>query len=72
MIDKIASRIEVALHGIQDGATIMIGGFGSAGIPDELKPPIITVAPSWMPCSATSMLLAILSIMGGSENGGAQ
>ena len=36
MIDKIASRIEVALHGIQDGATIMIGGFGSAGIPDEL------------------------------------
>ncbi len=36
MIDKIASNIEVALHGTPDGATIMIGGFGSAGIPDEL------------------------------------
>ena len=36
MIDKIASSIEVALHGTPDGSTIMIGGFGSAGIPDEL------------------------------------
>ena len=36
MIDKIASSIEVALRGTPDGATIMIGGFGSAGIPDEL------------------------------------
>ena len=36
MIDKIASSIEAALHGIQDGASIMIGGFGTAGIPDEL------------------------------------
>ncbi len=36
MIDKIASSIDVALQGIQDGATVMIGGFGTAGIPDEL------------------------------------
>ncbi len=36
MIDKIANSIEAALHGIQDGATVMIGGFGTAGIPDEL------------------------------------
>ena len=36
MINKIASSIEIALHGTPDGSTIMIGGFGSAGIPDEL------------------------------------
>ena len=36
MINKVASSIEAALHGTPDGATIMIGGFGSAGIPDEL------------------------------------
>ncbi len=36
MINKIADTIEAALAGIQDGATVMIGGFGTAGIPDEL------------------------------------
>lgn len=36
MINKIAHSIHDALHGIADGATIMIGGFGSAGQPAEL------------------------------------
>jgi 3-oxoadipate CoA-transferase, alpha subunit len=36
MIDKIASTIAQALAGTQDGATVMIGGFGTAGIPNEL------------------------------------
>jgi 3-oxoadipate CoA-transferase alpha subunit len=36
MINKIASTIAQALAGVQDGATVMIGGFGTAGIPDEL------------------------------------
>jgi 3-oxoadipate CoA-transferase alpha subunit len=36
MIDKIAPSIEAALHGVPDGATVMIGGFGTAGIPAEL------------------------------------
>jgi 3-oxoadipate CoA-transferase alpha subunit len=36
MIDKIAPSIAEALHGIPDGATVMIGGFGTAGIPNEL------------------------------------
>jgi 3-oxoadipate CoA-transferase alpha subunit len=36
MINKIASSIDEALAGIQDGATVMIGGFGTAGIPNEL------------------------------------
>jgi 3-oxoadipate CoA-transferase alpha subunit len=36
MIDKIAPSIAAALHGIPDGATVMIGGFGTAGIPNEL------------------------------------
>lgn len=36
MINKIADSIAAALAGIQDGATVMIGGFGTAGIPLEL------------------------------------
>lgn len=36
MINKIASSLAEALQDIHDGATIMIGGFGTAGIPNEL------------------------------------
>lgn len=36
MINKISSSIEQALSGIKDGATILIGGFGTAGVPNEL------------------------------------
>jgi 3-oxoadipate CoA-transferase, alpha subunit len=36
MIDKIASSVAEALAGTPDGATVMIGGFGTAGIPSEL------------------------------------
>jgi 3-oxoadipate CoA-transferase alpha subunit len=36
MIDKIAASVEEALAGIQDGATVLVGGFGTAGIPGEL------------------------------------
>jgi 3-oxoadipate CoA-transferase alpha subunit len=36
MINKIAPSIEAALAGVRDGSTVMIGGFGTAGIPNEL------------------------------------
>ena len=36
MIDKIARSVADALAGIADGATVLIGGFGTAGIPNEL------------------------------------
>ena len=36
MIDKIASSIAEALADTADGSTVMIGGFGTAGIPTEL------------------------------------
>ena len=36
MIDKVLPSVAVALAGVQDGATVMIGGFGTAGIPDAL------------------------------------
>ena len=36
MINKIADSVASALEGIQDGATVLIGGFGTAGIPGEL------------------------------------
>ncbi len=36
MIDKIVSTPAAAVAGIHDGATVMIGGFGTAGMPSEL------------------------------------
>lgn len=36
MINKIVDSYAAALKDIQDGATIMIGGFGAAGMPSEL------------------------------------
>ena len=36
MIDKIANSIAEALADVKDGSTVMIGGFGTAGIPNEL------------------------------------
>jgi 3-oxoadipate CoA-transferase alpha subunit len=36
MIDKIAASVDEALAGVRDGATVLIGGFGTAGIPAEL------------------------------------
>jgi 3-oxoadipate CoA-transferase alpha subunit len=36
MISKIVDTLEAAVAGIEDGATVMIGGFGIAGQPTEL------------------------------------
>jgi 3-oxoadipate CoA-transferase, alpha subunit len=36
MIDKIAASVAEALQDVPDGATVLIGGFGTAGIPGEL------------------------------------
>ncbi len=36
MIDKIVATPADALADVPDGATVMIGGFGTAGLPDEL------------------------------------
>jgi 3-oxoadipate CoA-transferase, alpha subunit len=36
MINKIANSVAEAMADIPDGATVLIGGFGTAGIPNEL------------------------------------
>jgi 3-oxoadipate CoA-transferase, alpha subunit len=36
VINKVVASLESAVTGIRDGATIMIGGFGTAGMPAEL------------------------------------
>lgn len=36
MIDKRVDSVAAALAGVGDGATVMVGGFGTAGIPGEL------------------------------------
>jgi 3-oxoadipate CoA-transferase, alpha subunit len=41
MIDKIVATPEAALADVPDGATVMIGGFGTAGLPNELTEALI-------------------------------
>ena len=41
MIDKIFASPEAALADVKDGATVMIGGFGTAGLPNELTEALI-------------------------------
>ena len=36
MIDKRVASLEAAVADVPDGATVMIGGFGTAGLPNEL------------------------------------
>lgn len=36
MIDKLTPSVEAALADVPDGATVMVGGFGTAGIPNRL------------------------------------
>ncbi|NCX23814.1 MAG: 3-oxoadipate CoA-transferase, partial [Betaproteobacteria bacterium] len=36
MINKILASAQEALSDVHDGATILIGGFGSAGLPTQL------------------------------------
>ena len=36
MINKIAESVAQALSGVRDGSTVLIGGFGTSGIPGEL------------------------------------
>ena len=41
MINKILPSTEAALADVPDGATVMIGGFGTAGLPNELVDALI-------------------------------
>ena len=36
MIDKTVASLSAAVADVHDGATVMIGGFGTAGMPSEL------------------------------------
>jgi len=36
VVDKIVPSVEAALADVRDGATVLIGGFGGAGVPAEL------------------------------------
>ena len=42
MIDKCVASTAAAVADVPDGATVMIGGFGTAGLPDELTEALLT------------------------------
>ena len=36
MVDKVSASIRDAVATVKDGSTVMTGGFGAAGVPDEV------------------------------------
>ena len=46
MIDKIVRTMAEAMEGVRDGSVVLIGGFGSAGQPDELIEGLIEAGPT--------------------------
>ena len=45
MINKIAESVDEALGDVEDGSTILIGGFGTGGTPYELIEGLVRKAP---------------------------
>ena len=39
MLDKRVKTLEEAVAGVRDGATVLVGGFGNAGIPSNCCTP---------------------------------
>lgn len=54
MINKIVPSVAEALEGIQDGATVLIGGFGSVGQPDALIEGLVEQGATHLTCVANN------------------
>jgi 3-oxoadipate CoA-transferase alpha subunit len=54
VINKIVQTMADALEGIKDGATVLIGGFGSVGQPDDLIEGLIEVGTTGLVCVANN------------------
>src|SRR3954466_15453729 len=54
MINKIVQSPEQALAGVEDGATILIGGFGGAGVPVQLVDALIEQKATVLPIVANN------------------
>lgn len=50
MINKKVESVEQALHDIQDGMTIMLGGFGLCGIPENSIAQLVTKGTTGLTC----------------------
>ena len=52
-LNKVVANADEAVHDIHDGATIMVGGFGLCGIPENLIAALVERASSTCTPSAT-------------------
>jgi 3-oxoacid CoA-transferase subunit A len=50
MIDKVVSRAHHALSGIKDGMTLMLGGFGICGIPENCIAELVKMKTNGLTC----------------------
>lgn len=50
MIDKVVPNVHLALSGIKDGMTLMLGGFGLCGIPENSIAELVKMKTSQLTC----------------------
>ncbi len=50
MIRKTVDNVQVALHGIEDGMTLMLGGFGLCGIPENAIAELVRIGVEDITC----------------------
>ncbi|MDG1849945.1 MAG: CoA-transferase, partial [Flavobacteriales bacterium] len=50
MIDKVVPNARVALSGIKEGMTLMLGGFGICGIPENSIAELVKMKTSRLTC----------------------
>jgi 3-oxoacid CoA-transferase subunit A len=54
-VNKIVESADVAVRDIPDGATLMIGGFGLCGVPDDLIEALVRIGPKHLNTIANNM-----------------
>ena len=62
MINKIGPSLEAAVADIRDGSTILIGGFGGAGMPSALMSALIFKEPFYW-TTGLGILLVVAGVV---------
>ena len=74
MIRKVVANTDVALDGIADGMTLMVGGFGLCGIPENLIAAVATGSDvsAISAASSTGSEVGLTEATGGTADGGSE
>ena len=62
MIDKVVANVHEALQGIDDGMTLMLGGFGLCGIPENSIAELVKKGVSNLTCISNNAVVDVFCL----------